>query len=200
MNTLGERIKKIRLEQKMTQAEFANLFGLSPSHISNIENNRELPSNMLILFICDKFYITPEWLTKGEGTQHPYFDTSTDEGNRARLDDCIRYLRYHAQYTTGTDLQHLVNAVDSLYGCIEKLRDLSCVDAHEYLESIDSIVATMEKLTDGALSIGTFSTSNPPNYQTYLEYKTRADDSFLFIIQQFKNALSLLLKDAKIKL
>lgn len=66
MRNMGEKIKKIRKDHKLTQAEFAEIFGLSHSHISNIENNRENPSETLILFICSRFNISYEWLRYGE--------------------------------------------------------------------------------------------------------------------------------------
>lgn len=43
MDSLGSRIKEIRKSQKMTQTDFGNLFGLSPSHISNIEMVERTP-------------------------------------------------------------------------------------------------------------------------------------------------------------
>lgn len=67
MHNMGEKIKKIRKDHKLTQTEFAEIFGLSHSHISNIENNRENPSETLILFICSRFNISYEWLRYGEG-------------------------------------------------------------------------------------------------------------------------------------
>ncbi len=66
MLTIGEKIKEIRKNEKLTQTEFAKIFGLSHSHISNIENNRENPSETLLLFICSKFNISYEWLKYGE--------------------------------------------------------------------------------------------------------------------------------------
>lgn len=74
---LGERIKVVRTENGLTQKDFANLFGLSHSHISNIENNREKPSDTLLLFMCSKFGINYEWLKFGK-----IDDTSNDENTR----------------------------------------------------------------------------------------------------------------------
>lgn len=74
---LGERIKVVRTENGLTQKDFANLFGLSHSHISNIENNREKPSDTLLLFMCSKFGINYDWLKFGK-----IDDTSNDENTR----------------------------------------------------------------------------------------------------------------------
>lgn len=74
---LGERIKVVRTDNGLTQKDFANLFGLSHSHISNIENNREKPSDTLLLFMCNKFGINYEWLKFGKAD-----DTSNGQSKR----------------------------------------------------------------------------------------------------------------------
>lgn len=76
---LGERIKVVRTDNGLTQKDFANLFGLSHSHISNIENNREKPSDTLLLFMCSKFGINYDWLKFGK-----IDDTSNDENTRKK--------------------------------------------------------------------------------------------------------------------
>lgn len=77
--SLGEKIKTVRTDNGLTQKDFANLFGLSHSHISNLENNREKPSDAL-LFMCSKFGINYEWLKFGKAD-----DTSKDENTRTFL-------------------------------------------------------------------------------------------------------------------
>ena len=63
MNTIGERIKEIRKDEHLTQVEFAQIFGLSHSHISNIENNRE---NLLSEWEYNKNYpLTPHNCARG---------------------------------------------------------------------------------------------------------------------------------------
>lgn len=52
--SLGERIKTVRTDNGLTQKDFANLFGLSHSHISNLENNREnLPIHCCCLCVVN---------------------------------------------------------------------------------------------------------------------------------------------------
>lgn len=74
--TIGEKIKIIRKDNKLTQTEFAKMFGLSHSHISNIENNRENPSETLILFVCSKFNISYNWLKNDIGDKTPTIGSS----------------------------------------------------------------------------------------------------------------------------
>ena len=83
MLTIGEKIKQIRKDNKLTQTEFAELFGLSHSHISNIENNRENPSETLILFICTKFNVSYEWMKYGENEK----DVVTGSSRAGRINN-----------------------------------------------------------------------------------------------------------------
>ena len=87
--SLGEIIKTVRTDNGLTQKDFANLFGLSHSHISNLENNREKPSDTLLLFMCSKFGINYEWLKFGKAD-----DTSKDENTRNKsLDNFYNVIR-----------------------------------------------------------------------------------------------------------
>lgn len=42
MNTIGERIKEVRKDFSLTQTEFGKKIGVSHSHISKIESNKEI--------------------------------------------------------------------------------------------------------------------------------------------------------------
>ena len=68
--TLGERIKYVRKQNKLTQTEFAKSLGASRGMIVNVEMDKI--SNMtakkpLLQLICDKYGINPAWLIDGEG-------------------------------------------------------------------------------------------------------------------------------------
>ena len=52
-------IKKIRLENNLTQEEFAEKIGISIQGLSNIERNRYQPSAETVDKICKTFRITP---------------------------------------------------------------------------------------------------------------------------------------------
>lgn len=64
---IGERIKLIRKHFQLTQQQFASQLGISRSHISNIENGNETPSQSLVLFISTKFPVKLEWIISEEG-------------------------------------------------------------------------------------------------------------------------------------
>ena len=64
---LKERIKKLRKELSMTQAEFAQKIGTSQNVLANYEIGRRNPSNSVINNISKTFDVNEEWLRTGEG-------------------------------------------------------------------------------------------------------------------------------------
>ena len=67
--TMGERIKLVRKHNNLNQTEFANLLGISQTHVSKIEKNVENPSETLLLLISFLFAVNIDWLTDEIGDQ-----------------------------------------------------------------------------------------------------------------------------------
>ncbi len=78
ITSIGERIKFIRKQYKLTQTEFGKKFGVSQTHISKIEKGEENPSETLIMFICSSFFVNYEWLKNGTGLIEPVPNSSED--------------------------------------------------------------------------------------------------------------------------
>lgn len=76
---MRERIKLIRKEKNLTQAEFAVRLGLAPTSTSAWErkNNPQIPTESMQLLICEKFGVNREWLRTGTGS--PFEPTLDDE-------------------------------------------------------------------------------------------------------------------------
>lgn len=68
--TIGERIKKIRKELDLTQAEFGSKIGSVQNTVTGYENGRRNPSAPVITLICEKFGINENWLRYGEGEMY----------------------------------------------------------------------------------------------------------------------------------
>lgn len=62
---LGTRIKNRRKELHITQCELAKQLNISNNHMSSIENAHEKPSLDLLMDICDKINVTPDYLLLG---------------------------------------------------------------------------------------------------------------------------------------
>lgn len=65
--TIGERIKEVRKNEKLTQQEFADRLNLKRNTVGSYEVNVVEPSDRTIKDICDKFGIREEWLRNGTG-------------------------------------------------------------------------------------------------------------------------------------
>ena len=60
------RILELRKHLGLSQQEFADRIGASRGVIANIDNNRTVPSPIVISSICREFNVNPEWLKDGE--------------------------------------------------------------------------------------------------------------------------------------
>lgn len=67
METLGERLKKLRKILDLTQTEFASKIGSVQNSITGYESGRRNPSAPVISLICKEFNVNEEWLRDGTG-------------------------------------------------------------------------------------------------------------------------------------
>lgn len=67
---IGQRIREIRMEQKLTQEYVANSAGVNVSHISNIETNKVKVSLTLLVEICNALNTTVDYVLE-EGYIRP---------------------------------------------------------------------------------------------------------------------------------
>lgn len=65
--TLGERIKKVRKTNDLTQQLFAEEIGSTQNVLANYEAGRRNPSSSVINNICKTFNVNEEWLRTGDG-------------------------------------------------------------------------------------------------------------------------------------
>lgn len=67
---IGDRVRQIRDDQKMTQEEFANRIGIKRPSVASIETNVREPSNPVVTMICREFNVNETWLRTGEGEMY----------------------------------------------------------------------------------------------------------------------------------
>ena len=65
--SLGSRVKIVRKYNKLNQRNFSIMLGLSQAHISNIETDKDKPSDKILKSICVNFNVNFEWLKNGTG-------------------------------------------------------------------------------------------------------------------------------------
>lgn len=62
MNTIGEKVKKIRLQKKLNQIAFADAIGISQGRLSEIEQGKTKPSADTLQQLRKKFDVDLNWL------------------------------------------------------------------------------------------------------------------------------------------
>lgn len=63
---IGQRIKQVRSDKKLTQEYLASVTGVNVSHISNIETNKVKVSLTLLVGICNALDVTMDYLLENE--------------------------------------------------------------------------------------------------------------------------------------
>lgn len=69
MVDIGSKIKALRVEQKMTQSEFAARLGVAKSSISSYENGSRLPSYEILIKMARIFKVSTDTLL-GQADEH----------------------------------------------------------------------------------------------------------------------------------
>ena len=72
--TLGERIKLLRKELKLSQEQFGKKIGITKSSISLYEKDTIVPTEQSLKSICREFNVDYFWLTEGFGEMFMHFD------------------------------------------------------------------------------------------------------------------------------
>ena len=62
---MGKRLAKIRKDRGLTQEKLAEMTDLANNYISNIENNRSIPSLETLVRICAALEVTPNDILLG---------------------------------------------------------------------------------------------------------------------------------------
>ncbi len=120
METIGERIRQIRKEKKLTQVEFGQLIGISGAGVGKIETDVSRPTDAAVKLICATYHVNYLWLTEGAG---PVYEEATgdafidryapdaDEKARALLTELLK-LPDSAWYALRDYLQYMLSALD----------------------------------------------------------------------------------------
>ncbi len=80
---IGNKIQKIRADQGMTQAEFADKFHVSRQTVSNWENNKNYPDLSILRSISDEYAISFDTLLKDDVEYISHIDNANDRAIKA---------------------------------------------------------------------------------------------------------------------
>lgn len=131
MNTVGERIKKLRTDNKLTQKEFAERIGVGRSTLAGYETNQIEPSLNVVFKIASEFGIRPSYFLRTMIVEYPKADDKVDI--LSKLDD----------------LMELVSTQD-VYADNKKIKlesDLSRLIYFEIKQARESIIQTIKILS-----------------------------------------------------
>lgn len=67
MGTFGERLRQLRKELHLTQAELGKQLGLGETSLSKVEAGSSRLTEAAIKLICATYKVNYEWLTEGRG-------------------------------------------------------------------------------------------------------------------------------------
>lgn len=77
VNTFGERLKKVRLERKLTIEKLAELVDTGESTIRSYEKSRRYPQIYKLIRLCNALNVTPDYLLQDE----IYYNLVTDKND-----------------------------------------------------------------------------------------------------------------------
>jgi len=95
MSTLAERIRLVRKDHGLSQAEFAQRLRITRGHVSKLEIGQATPSEQLLALIELNFNLNWDWLETGEGDV--YLAPHLDAVERDRQMKFYELLRDHVE-------------------------------------------------------------------------------------------------------
>ena len=103
MDTVGERIKRLRKDNGMTQKEFAEAIGVARSTLAGYETNQITPSISTIFEMSTQFNVIPAYFLRTINVKIPEV---TDYYNVIdELDKIIERVMHHHVNVIGTDIK-----------------------------------------------------------------------------------------------
>jgi len=114
---IGKRIRQLRQECNLTQKQFASLFGLYDSTISQYENGKRQPEYKIIKQIADKFNVSIDWLL-GRVENKDLAILENDELPRELKDIGVEYLMLAKEMKDKKippeDVRKIIDAINAL--------------------------------------------------------------------------------------
>jgi transcriptional regulator with XRE-family HTH domain len=80
---VGERLRQVRKELGYTQLQFSKTAGIPRSTYTKFELGTNIPKNVYLNCICDRYNVSQEWLLEGTGAM--FKEQGEDGGFQAKL-------------------------------------------------------------------------------------------------------------------
>lgn len=110
MKTIGDRIKKLRQLEKLSQRAFGEKIFLSQDQISLLEKNKRVVTDRVIHSICSIYKVNEEWLRNEVGEIYT---------------DCLKDLEINEEIKRVTNLLYELDKedIDAITNMIEFLQN-----------------------------------------------------------------------------
>lgn len=79
--SISKRIRTIRIRNGLNQKGLAERLGVDPSHISQLEAQKKIPSKLFVKAFCLSFDISEQWFLEGKGPMRPKSKTRPEKSS-----------------------------------------------------------------------------------------------------------------------
>jgi|SRR5690625_194042 len=174
--SIGDNIKAIRTERKLTQVKLAKEMGISRSYLSDIENNRKNPSSKTLETLSEKLGVSMFYITSGKKTLKDLSEVEANEqlssvSNKMKTtNDSVRlfiekYLKELLESELGyVETQYLANV----------LVFLRISDEGE-LKFLNSLIVQLNKYKN----MGSYADAEQESLLEFIDGETKAYNTFL---------------------
>lgn len=135
MDTINTRLKELRLHFNLSQVQFANSLGVTNAHISKIEKNGTVPSEMLIRLICQTYDVNEMWLKYGT---MPMFTFEVESSTEKQLLESVSDFNKLLQ-TDSYIIRSLASELNFYFTKIADITDLNEQQQISYLSAIKDL-------------------------------------------------------------
>lgn len=162
MSLFGERLKKLRVDQGLSQKKLAEVFSVGQTAIANYENNLRLPSHELLSRMGDYFEVSVDYLIGRESqNENKVIQYSKVDIKRIQK-QFMTYLMEARQYEATNLVMDLLNSgvhqmtiyreifKETLYqtGTLWEVGKLSVGEEHYITNVIEEIMGKLHSLVD----------------------------------------------------
>ena len=122
LDTVGDRIKHLRKNQKMTQKEFAEKVGIARSTLAGYESNQIEPSLNVIFKISNIFNVRPSYFLRTMIVEYPIQNDDLIDIT-SKLDDLMDKISSSDILVNNEVVKHETDISRIIYHEIKKTRD-----------------------------------------------------------------------------
>lgn len=150
MNTINDRIKYLRKNEKLTQKDFAHHLLISQSYLSGVENGNEIPTNKLLKLICLEFGVNESWLIDGIGEVYDEVNEN-DKASLAEISNSA-LLKIMTLLSTQSNVEYGFFAVslEAFTNILQKGLLLKESSKLEYLKTTQNLMLDLDRMLSAA--------------------------------------------------